>query len=140
MHWNRLKQLVCLPHFFLEFGWMATPIRKMSFGSPVYRPTSGFPFFVYGLRIAYFWSYWFILWIINLISLSYIYIYIYIFGEDEDRKMINFALIKPTKVWLWISYLSKTWNAHLVNPKNFSILREGNYPILILPTLKSYWN
>ena len=50
MHWNRLKQLVCLPHEVLEFGRMVTPIRKMSFRNPAFRQNSGFPNFCLLLR------------------------------------------------------------------------------------------
>ena len=42
-----------------------------------------------------------------------IYIYIYVlkyFCGDEDREMINFPLIKFTKAWMRVSYLSRNMN------------------------------
>ena len=35
------------------------------------------------------------------------------FCGDEDWNMINFPLIKCTKAWMWISYLSKSWTGSL---------------------------
>ena len=33
--------------------------------------------------------------------------------EDEEWPDINFPLIKFTKVWVWVSFRSKTWNENL---------------------------
>ena len=59
---------------------------------------------------------------------------------DEDWKIINFPLIKSTKVWIGISYLSKTWNINLVNPPYLD--PPNTYFVWFVfgtPTPKKYW-
>ena len=48
----------------------------------------------FSLCLAYFVNLLVYLWIIDIIS------FYIIFCEDEDREMINFPLIKSTKVWM----------------------------------------
>ena len=47
-------------------------------------------------------------------------------GEDADRRMIQTCWMEPQKPWMWISYLSKTWNSILINRTKFSIFKWGN--------------
>ena len=54
------------------------------------------------------------------------YIFWKYFCGDEDQNVISFAFIKCTKAWIWVSYLSRTWNGNLVNPPKLCIFKWGN--------------
>ena len=125
---------------FFKFGWMSTPIWKMSFRNRVFRPNSGFPFFwAYILLICeficLFMDFWF-----------YFVLYIYFVEMRIENDKISTKIISKSLDINSISINNMKWKfgnmyqiyseniKHFWNPINFSILEEGNHL-----TLNSRW-
>ena len=56
-----------------------------------------------------FWIYVLDIYFVYILYIFFEYVCSKYFCGDEDFKRIHFPLIKSTKAWLWISFVSKTW-------------------------------
>ena len=52
-------------------------------------------------------------------------------SEDGQPKMMKIPAKKPSKSWIWISYLSKTWDGYFVT---FLFSKKGIPLNILIPT------
>ena len=58
----------------------------------------------------FFWIYFLDIYFVYILYIFFEYMSSKYFCGDEDWKMINFPLIKSTKAWIWILFVSKNMN------------------------------
>ena len=124
MHWNRLNRLLCLPPFCWNLDRWRPHSGEFRSETLLFDQLQDFYFFVYGVCMAYLWICWFMCGLLILCSFLYI---LWRWGSANDQFSIKEHF---QKLGCEFHIYQKAWNDNLVNPKNFSICKEGNHPIL----------